>query len=251
MVKVDSPMSALPSDLSVDELARRCRQEAERFLAGRPHNEAYGLELFRRAIINRDQAAWQAIYAQYQALVARWVRHHAKFQSTNEEAVFFVNGAFARFWHAVSKQERGLQFDSLASLLGYLKRCVHSAIEDECRRQQRWPQDALAWDDLSEAVADDIPSPEARVIGQVVADTIEWAVMSRLQGEEEEVTAALSWTYGLRPRQIQVRRPDLFPNVRRIYEVKRNIVSRLLRDPEIQQLRRHMHQKCARLRCLL
>jgi DNA-directed RNA polymerase specialized sigma24 family protein len=234
-------MPTPPSDLSVDELARRCRQETEKYLAGRPHSEAYGLELFRRAIINCDQAAWQAVYAQYQSLVTYWVRHHNRFQCANEDTTFFVNGAFARFWHAASQQERRPQFDSLAGLLAYLKRCAYSAIEDECRQQGRWPQDTVAWDDLSEAVAGDTPSPEARAIGQAAADSIARAVTRRLQGEEEEVIAALSWTHDLRPREIQARHPDLFPDPRRIHVIKRNMVNRLQRDPEIQHLRRPMY----------
>jgi hypothetical protein len=46
----------------------------------------------------------------------------------------------------------------------------------------------------------------------------------------------LSWTYGLRPQEIQARRPDLFPDVRRVYQVKRNLINRLQRDSVIQQL---------------
>jgi hypothetical protein len=59
-------MSLSPGELAYDELARRCRQESERYLAGRSHDETYCFELFRRAIFDHDQAAWQAIYAQYQ-----------------------------------------------------------------------------------------------------------------------------------------------------------------------------------------
>jgi hypothetical protein len=100
-------MSSSPNGLSVEELAQRCRQESEKYLAGQPHDETYCFELFRRAIFNRDQAAWQAIYAQYQTLITSWVWRHSKFQSTNEEAASFVNAAFIRFWRTVSKKGMG------------------------------------------------------------------------------------------------------------------------------------------------
>jgi DNA-directed RNA polymerase specialized sigma24 family protein len=223
-------------DLSVDELARRCRQETQKYMGGHPHDDAYGLELFRRAIIHHDQTAWKAIYAEYQALVTLWVQRHSRFESINEEATFFVNAAFARFWHTASRHTARLQFNDLGGLLRYLRLCVYSVIEDECRRRRRWPQDAPALDDLLEVMADGVPSPEARAISQMAAEALEQSVLSHLRGEEEEVIATLSWTYGLHPRQIQANRPDLFADVRRVYQVKRNILNRLLRDPEIRQL---------------
>lgn len=231
----------LLSDLSIDELARRCRQESDRFLAGQPSDEAYGLELFRRAITNGDQAAWQTIYAQYQTLLAYWVRGHSRFHSTQEEVTFFVNAAFARFWRTASERKTKLQFVSLASLLAYLKACVHSAIEDECRRRQRWPRDVLGWDNLPGMAVDDAPTPEARAISRITAESLQEAVMSRLRGEQEKAIAVLGWAYELSPREIQACRPDLFADVGRVYQVKRNLLNRLLRDPFIQQLLKAVH----------
>lgn len=226
------------SGLSVNELALRCQQEREKFLAGSACDETYSLELFHRALFDHDQAAWQAIYAEYQPMVTQWVRRCSRFQHTNEEAAFFVNAAFTRFWRAVSGWERRSQFDSLPKLLGYLKCCVYSAIEDECRRQQRWMRDSVDWDGFIEAVPDDAPPVEERAIGEVAKDNLKWAMRGRLQDEKEEVVATLSWVYGLPPREIQARHPDLFPDVYQIYKIKHNILSRLRRDPGIQYLRR-------------
>jgi DNA-directed RNA polymerase specialized sigma24 family protein len=206
-----------------------------------PPNDTYSLELFRRAIFDQDQAAWQAIYIEYQALVSFWIKQHSHFDSAREEATFLVNEVFARFWYTVSLHKDKFQFNALAPLLSYLKACVHSAIEDEWRRQQRWPRDNLTWGKISEIfLADTPPSPEARAIGQVAVEALTRAIISRLQGEEEKVVAALSWTYGLRPSEIQARRPDLFPDVRRVYQVKRNILNRLQRDREFKKLARQM-----------
>lgn len=229
-------MSALLTTLSIDQLAQCCRQETNNFSTGQAYDDAYGLELFRRAIFQHNQAAWQAIYVQYQPLVAYWVQRHSKFPSTGEEADFFVNAAFTRFWWTASRHRLRLRFESLGRVLRYLKVCVHTAIEDECRRQ-RGAQATLSLDDLSEIVANDLPSTEAQVMRQVAIEVLTQAMRNRLEGEEEEVVALLSWKYGLRPREIQARRPDLFPSVKRIYQIKRNISNRLMRDPLIQQLR--------------
>ena len=240
MSLISSAMSLSPGQLDYDELARRCRQESKHYLAGRSHNETYCFELFRRAIFDRDQAAWQAVYTQYQALVAAWVRQHSKFQPIDEEPAFFVNAAFAGFWRRVSKPEITLHFNNLGQLLQYLKQCAHSAIEDAYRRQQYCPPDILAWDDLAETVVDNAPSPEERAISQAEVGTLERAILNRLQNETEAVVATLSWKYGLRPREIQRHRPDLFTGVSQVYRVKRNILNRLLRDPYIQWLRQEM-----------
>jgi RNA polymerase sigma factor (sigma-70 family) len=237
---LDPLTSSPPGSLSVGELALRCQQEREKFLAGSACDGTYGLELFHRALFNHDQAAWQAIYAEYQPIVAQWVRCCSRFQHTNEEVEVFVNAAFTRFWRAVSRWEMRSQFDSLPRLLRYLKCCVYSAIEDECRRQQRWTRDNVDWDDFIEAVPDDAPPVEEHAIGQVARDSLKWAVRSQLQGDKEEAVATLSWVYGLPPREIQARRPDLFPDVHQIYKIKHNILSRLRCDPGIQYLRRYI-----------
>jgi DNA-directed RNA polymerase specialized sigma24 family protein len=226
--------------MGIEELAQYCRRETGNYMTDHLLNDIYRLELFRRAIFDQDQAAWQAIYVEYQALVSFWIKQHSHFDSVREEARFLVNEVFARFWYTVSLHKDKFQFNALAPLLSYLKACVHSVIQDEWRRQRRRPRDDLIWGEISEILPDAPPSLEARAIDQVVLDALTRAITSRLQGEEEKVVAALSWTYGLRPSEIQARRPDLFPDVRRVYQVKRNILNRLQRDREFKKLARQM-----------
>jgi RNA polymerase sigma factor (sigma-70 family) len=228
--------SSLPSYLDLDELAQRCRPESQEHVAPQAGDEACGLELFQRAIVFQDGAAWCALYVEYKSLVAHWVRNHSKFPATGEDVAYFVNEAFARFWHTASRHQARHQFQGLGQILNYLKVCAHSAIEDEWRRRRHWLPDPLAWDDMSEVVAGEEPSPERHVMSQIAVEALAQAVLSHLRDEEDKVVAILSWTYGLRPQEIQARRPDLFPDVRRVYQVKRNLVNRLQRDSVIQQL---------------
>jgi DNA-directed RNA polymerase specialized sigma24 family protein len=227
-------------DRGVEELAQYWRQDTGNYMTDHLPNDAHRLELFRRAISDQDQAAWQAIYVEYQALVSFWIKQHSHFDSIREEARFLANEVFARFWYTGSLHKDKFQFDALAPLLSYLKACVHSVIQDEWRRQRRRPRDDLTWGEIPEILQDTPPSLEARAVDQVVLDALTRAIASRLQGEEEKVVAALSWTYGLRPSEIQARRPDLFPDVRRVYQVKRNILNRLQRDCEIRKLVRQI-----------
>lgn len=62
--------------LSVTELAHRCSEETNKFLNQKISNDRFCLELFRRAIIKRDDFAWTSIYQQYAPLVLTWVTQH-------------------------------------------------------------------------------------------------------------------------------------------------------------------------------
>src|SRR5258708_6683331 len=62
--------------LSINELARRCSEETNKFLRQSVSNDRYCLELFRRAIVKRDDDAWACIYQQYAPLVLTWVTQH-------------------------------------------------------------------------------------------------------------------------------------------------------------------------------
>jgi RNA polymerase sigma factor (sigma-70 family) len=229
-------MATAASSLTVEDLARRCREEAHNYRSERPYEDAYGLELFQRALVDRDQEAWRVLYDQYEGLVAGWIRRHSKFPDTQEEAEFLVNAAFVRLWRTAARRGGRLQFDTLVQVLGYLRRCARSAVEDEFRRRQRSPRRVLAWDELAEALPEAAPSVEGRVARRLARQALLRAVASRLQSKEEKVAARLSWVYGMAPREVRARRPDLFPGVVRVYQVKRNILNRLLRDAAIQQM---------------
>ena len=55
--------------LSINELARCCSEETNKFLKQSVSNDRYCLELFRRAITRRSDDAWACIYQQYAPLV--------------------------------------------------------------------------------------------------------------------------------------------------------------------------------------
>lgn len=71
-------------------MRHRCAQESDRFFKRLPHDSRYCYELFRRAVTLGSQRAWDLIYAQYQPLVTSWVKCHAMFSATGEEASYFV-----------------------------------------------------------------------------------------------------------------------------------------------------------------
>src|SRR5437660_12029978 len=62
--------------LSINDLARCCSEETNKFLKQSVSNHRYCLELFRRPITSRHDDAWAFIYQQYAPLGLTWVNQH-------------------------------------------------------------------------------------------------------------------------------------------------------------------------------
>jgi RNA polymerase sigma factor (sigma-70 family) len=213
--------------LTIPQLAEHCQAEVRRYRQTGQSNEVYCLELFHRALVERNEAAWQAIYAQYQPLMGFWVRNYSRFPQTGEEADFFIDEAFARLWRSHSKQEEpAMRLDSLGQYLKFLKLCVGSAIEDYFRRAER---DAITRATLLEDYDRPISGIEAQVEHTLILDELREALWATVQDERERLVAEESWVYGFAPRQIQERHPETFITVEQVSQTKKNILKRLRR----------------------
>ena len=51
-------------DLTLAGVAHRCARETELFFQRQSYDPRYCCELFRRAIVDRDQGTWELVYAQ-------------------------------------------------------------------------------------------------------------------------------------------------------------------------------------------
>ncbi|HBY99539.1 MAG TPA: hypothetical protein DEP84_37320, partial [Chloroflexi bacterium] len=83
-------------DLPTPELAARC---AEVTAQHRDDGSCY--ELLRRALAERHDDAWEAVYRQYERLVRAWVVRHpgyAALTPPNDDAEHLANTIFTRFW---------------------------------------------------------------------------------------------------------------------------------------------------------
>ncbi|MFC1975910.1 hypothetical protein ACFLXQ_05890 [Chloroflexota bacterium] len=188
--------------------------------------EAY-LELFHQAWTEQNTAAWAMIYHQYQPLVTRWVYRYGQFRQTDEEAPFFVNEAFARMIQSSARPGRSNTFfNGLGQYLQYLKLCVGSAIEDYLWRKQK---DALATA-VSLGNGGHLGlTVEAQADQALMVAELKRQVAEVIQDERERLVAEGSWVYGLAPRHIQSKHPEIFTTVSEASQVKRNLVKRLKR----------------------
>jgi DNA-directed RNA polymerase specialized sigma24 family protein len=186
------------------------------------------LETFRRAIVEGDQAAWEALYAQYQHLVRSWLRRHAAARLASEGGDYLVNRAFERFWLHV-KPERFTTFTGLQALLQYLKLCAHCALLDDVRAQAR--RHALRGHECA-------PISAVEEIGEREAARVLWqTIYAEAHDESERLVATLTFVNGLKPREIYAAHPDRYADVAEVYRLKRNLIDRLRRDETVQMLR--------------
>jgi DNA-directed RNA polymerase specialized sigma24 family protein len=213
--------------LNTAGISHRCAKEQRHFLNGMPFDPAYCYELFHRALNQSDDGAWQNLLEIFSPLVSGWILRHRDFSQTHEDVEYFVQGAFVRFWTALS----GRGFDEgrdLAALLLYLKRCVHSEIVDHLRRD-RLQTLAAATEELQE-VPDSI---------QVQTDPIAvenlWALVEdRLIDEKERIVVYASFFLAFQPREIFAHYRSHFSGVREVYRIKENVISRLKRTPQLE-----------------
>jgi hypothetical protein len=214
-------------DLPIVELARRCREQTLRFLSGQDRDDSYCFEIFKRAVVSRDNAAWEAIVGQYRGIVLAYVGQHTAAPMLHESDDFWINRAFQRFWSAVGP-ERFAGFPDLPALLKYLKLCVHSVLMDEIRARR------------AETSLSDIPestpartNAERSVMSTLSGEQLWEAILRELHDEAEQQVAYLSFARDLKPAEIAARHSSLFANVADVYRIKRNIIERLRRSPEI------------------
>jgi hypothetical protein len=219
--------------LPIDALATRCAEETEKFSRRQPAANEFCFELFRRALAEGVEEAFTRIYQVYERLVLNWVYRNPRFQKTGENAEYFVNSAYSKFYFAVRgpKFER---FDTVSALLMYLKLCVQTAIAQYMRDHQK--QTPISTDDPDNPI--DAPDPQQeKSLGREVDAAELWVVVCRLlPAPEDQVLARLVFTLDMKPAEIMAAYPGRWANEREISVALYRIRRLLRRDPEIRRL---------------
>jgi hypothetical protein len=224
--------SLVPSQLDIGVLVRRCVLESERFYRGQPHDTRFAYELFRRALVEHSEQAWEHIYQHYSCLVESWVRRSGAFVGSGESSEYFVGLAFTRFWRAITP-ERFAAFPTFPSLLHYLQLCSGCVVIDSVRAQswaEMLPEEAVPFDRAPQA------SPDEEALERVSRQEFWSYIDAQLNDEAERVVVFDFFVRGLKPGDIYDRRRDLFANVREVYNVKRNVLGRLSRNPDLRRM---------------
>ena len=225
--------------LSINDLARNCAEETNKFLRQSTSNDRYCLELFRRAIVRRNDDAWASIYQQYAPLVLTWVNQHqsAAAMLGQDGGAPLVNAVFAKFAQALTPAKMG-NFDSLAAVLKYLKMCVHSVIADEVRARQ-----ARQYEETLEAIEQEPASddPAEDVVASISIQGLWQVIQEELNGEDERLLIYLAYVQGMKPAEICSHHRQYFPAVEDVYRIKRNVLERLRRNRRLQLIFKNRH----------
>jgi len=205
--------------LPIDDLAARCRAEANRPMQQR--DTRFCLELFRRAIVEGDAVAWAAVYAQYHALVRYWLGNAANADDLTQEA-------FARFGRTVTAERLSSgSFPDLARLLAYL-RCIAISLRiNEARRAERERRALDAW-----ARATD-PQTGGDCLDEARREELVEYIHSLITDEREWLVVRLTFEYDLPPREIAHRYPQLFAGAAEVSRIKERVTKRLRSNPRL------------------
>lgn len=210
--------------------------------ASRPDNthEPYCFELFRRAIVEKSEQCWAAIYAQYKNLVYQWALTFAKSTAPIGEWAIedLVVDAFTAFWRAYTVEKLSYA-ESLGSILSYLKSCVVTTV---LQAQRKVAKDVIevGWDtELIEAQY--MPTQTASGVDQLIFKEMGaaqlWAIVDTCcHDEKERIIARTSFVLDLKPSSIIEAYPDLFTDVAEIYTIRRNVKNRLWRNEQLRAL---------------
>lgn len=186
-----------------------------------------GYEIFRHAIVERDERAWATIHARYRLLLVTWANHCGASTATSEAAADIADRALARAWIALTPK-RFTAFPTLAHVLAYLRACVRTTAIDCARAQIAAERSVIS--------ADPIASPEQVVLANFDRAALWHMVLGLVTTPSEHIALVTSCVYGLPPRAIQSRYPQLFPDVAAVYATKRNLFYRLRRHYEVLRL---------------
>lgn len=207
--------------MSIAALIASCMREFKNYRCGDVSDDRYGVELFRRALCQRDSDAWTALQVCFSDTIRGWLHSHPRrdFALRLDSDENYVAQTFARFWQATAHNQK-LAFATLATALAYLRMCLNGAILDTLRAYSR-PKEIQVWvSDIEEQQAED--GAEQHEL---------WAFLFRMFPKSKERRLLyLLFHCGLKPREIMRHSPQDFADVQEIYQLQRNIMDRLLRN---------------------
>ena len=222
----------VPTELDLSTLVQRCVTKSEHFYRGVAHDSSFAFELFRRALVDQNEAAWEHIYGHYSPLVESWVRRCGAFAQTGETSEYFVVSAFTKFWRAM-RNKPFESFPNLAALLHYLQLCTSCVVIDSVRAQswaEMLPEEALA------TATDERANPDETVLDRAEKAEI-WSCVNTLVSDcAERVILYESFVLGMKPGEIFTRHGALFSSITVVYNTKRNLLERLGRNQQLRGL---------------
>ena len=212
------------------EVNRRCAEENIRYAAQKESEPCFCYELFYRAFVCRDETAWTLLYYQFEPQVTYWVKNDRLFPFSEEPLEHFVNDAYLRMFKAlqyIDAELFTLRFATLGALLGYLKECVKSSLNDTVTKFT--PERETC--ELNEEITGNTVSTVDPVEKAEYQRELWNAIQRHLHSEEEQRVFYDSYVLGLKAPQIMDKYPETFTEAMQIFRIRARLLRRLQKDP--------------------
>lgn len=211
--------------LNLFKLADQCSLELVKRRRKEPADDSYCLEIFRRAIVERDEEAWTVLQGCFSETIRIWIRSHthSKMALLRDSEENYVAQAFSRFWVSVHKQRT--EFGTLNAALSYLKATLNGIFGDLMRAHLRSQEVPFPEQDSPE-------EPAAEQSGDEL-DEIWNTILGLLKDDRERRVMQLRYYYGLKPRYIVKLFPQEFSSEKEICRICSNIIERLRRNSDL------------------
>ena len=218
-VHAPPPTQRFPlSTLATAALADHCMHEINLYHQGKYQGDAYCVELLRRATLQDDQDAWQAVRQCLSETVLRWLDRHPQRETACrlDTAEHYVTQAFERFSQATVQQQ--VAFSTLADALFSLRAYLNSVLLDTLRASSR--SRGILVPRRNEAEQPESTSSEQSNVWDMLRNM--------LPNVREQRLAYLLFHCGLRPKDIVRTYPQEFQDVEEISSLRRGLIQRLL-----------------------
>ncbi len=196
-----------------------------------PHTKDY-FALFRTALEDESQKAWEQIQLEYTPLIHSWLTNYAGKSLCLSFQEDLTQEAYLRFWRSLTKGDIPLshRFPHLGAILKYLKQCTKTALIDWQRQQRLQVVTAeleTAVSHLHTNIHDHTENPayDSAQLWRVK----QW-IRREVRDDKEQIILQLSFGHGLSPKQIVALHPHLFPTPRHVYRIKDRLLKRARRS---------------------
>lgn len=208
---------------NVIELQELHMNELQRFRFPGSLEGRSALEIAQRALVEQTDEAWSTLQQCFNETIKVWIRCHPSrdlaLRYDSEEN--FIAQTFSRFWYAMRSKQ--VEFNTLSAVLAYLHATLGGVMTDNLRFHSRSREVPFA---ASEA------SYELTVEESLENECLWECIQKILYDDRERRIFYLLHSCGLKPREIVLRCPQEFPEVKEIYRLNHNIIERLRRNSE-------------------
>ena len=196
-----------------------------------PEHHEYGYDLFRSAIVERDEEAWGKLLHEYEGQMITWIWKCVGGRRLLEEGLGqqLINTAFANLAQSLTATKFS-RYETLGTLLQYLKRCSSSAVSGEMRSRRKHRVEDVDLALLSSEQEPHLQDTADVVLEELTSRNFWQAIARELPDRDDRLLVYLFYWLGMTIDAIHHHYPSRFPTRAAAAKRRRNILLRLRRS---------------------